>query len=141
MKKVFWSGSTVNCAPLIFMGIIKIILMYIFNLNIKKKIKRVINTIFIDWWIPYPKFFLKMIVYKIWYFLQVAGRKNQPHVIYAKIWRWPDLLKNELKHLRFCLYGYDKKLDSVCVNPYHYERVVSPSLGKCRRLSSLKCNF
>ena len=47
-------------------------------------------------------------------------------MIYARIWRWPDLHKNELKNVKYCQFAFDLKADSVCVNPYHYERVVSP---------------
>ena len=49
-------------------------------------------------------------------------------MIYSRIWRWPDLHKNELKHVKYCQYAFDLKCDSVCVNPYHYERVVSPGI-------------
>lgn len=36
--------------------------------------------------------------------------------------------KNELKHVKYCQFAFDLKCDSVCVNPYHYERVVSPGI-------------
>ncbi|KAF6778493.1 hypothetical protein AHF37_02149 [Paragonimus kellicotti] len=58
--------------------------------------------------------------------MQIAGRKCLPHIIYARIWRWPDLHRNELKHCKFCSFGFGLKQDSVCINPYHYERAVSP---------------
>lgn len=58
----------------------------------------------------------------------MATRKGFPHVIYARIWRWPDLHKNELKHVKYCQFAFDLKCDSVCVNPYHYERIVSSSI-------------
>ncbi|XP_065841595.1 mothers against decapentaplegic homolog 4-like [Oscarella lobularis] len=57
--------------------------------------------------------------------LQVAGKKGFPHVIYSRLWRWPDLHKNELKAAQFCQYAFELKCDNVCVNPYHYERVLS----------------
>lgn len=61
--------------------------------------------------------------------VQVASRKGFPHVIYSRIWRWPDVHKNELKHLKFCQYAFDLKQDGICVNPYHYERVVPTGIG------------
>uniref|UniRef100_A0A1I7X8P8 Mothers against decapentaplegic homolog n=1 Tax=Heterorhabditis bacteriophora TaxID=37862 RepID=A0A1I7X8P8_HETBA len=59
--------------------------------------------------------------------LQVAGRKGVPHVVYARIWRWPNVSKNELV-LSMCVIPMDHQ-DFICVNPYHYERVVSNGLA------------
>ena len=59
--------------------------------------------------------------------LQVSHRKGLPHVIYCKLWRWPDLQSHhELRALDNCEYAFNLKRDEVCVNPYHYTRVETP---------------
>ena len=66
---------------------------------------------------------------------QIA-RKTLPHVVYCRIWRWPDLHgANELKSVSHCQQGYHASSSSnkkeaepmVCINPYHYIRC-EPSL-------------
>lgn len=56
-------------------------------------------------------------------------RKGLPHVIYCKLWRWPELQSHhELRALDHCEYAFSLKKDEVCVNPYHYTRIESPAL-------------
>jgi len=64
--------------------------------------------------------------------LQVSHRKGLPHVIYCRVWRWPDLQSHhELKPQPFCRHAFQQsntKQKEVCINPYHYIRVESPVL-------------
>ncbi|XP_029653407.1 mothers against decapentaplegic homolog 3 isoform X1 [Octopus sinensis] len=61
--------------------------------------------------------------------LQVSHRKGHPHVIYCRLWRWPDLQNHqELRAVENCEYAYHLKREEVCVNPYHYTRVEAPVL-------------
>ncbi|CAG0913242.1 unnamed protein product [Notodromas monacha] len=61
--------------------------------------------------------------------LQVSHRKGLPHVIYCRLWRWPDLQSHhQLKAIEGCHYAFQLKREEVCVNPYHYERVEAPDL-------------
>ncbi|XP_028921543.1 mothers against decapentaplegic homolog 3 isoform X1 [Ornithorhynchus anatinus] len=61
--------------------------------------------------------------------LQVSHRKGLPHVIYCRLWRWPDLHSHhELRAMELCEYAFNMKKDEVCVNPYHYQRVETPVL-------------
>uniref|UniRef100_A0A914Z9B8 Mothers against decapentaplegic homolog n=1 Tax=Panagrolaimus superbus TaxID=310955 RepID=A0A914Z9B8_9BILA len=60
--------------------------------------------------------------------LQVAGRKGVPHVVYARIWRWPNVNKNELQKMDICSIPNEHQ-DLICINPFHYERVVSSGYG------------
>lgn len=63
--------------------------------------------------------------------LQVSHRKGLPHVIYCRVWRWPDLQSHhELKPLEICDYPFSAKQKEVCINPYHYKRVESPGEWK-----------
>ena len=59
--------------------------------------------------------------------LQVSHRKGLPHVIYCRVWRWPDLqTHHELKPLDHCEFAYSRNKNEVCINPYHYRRVETP---------------
>lgn len=61
--------------------------------------------------------------------LQVSHRKGLPHVIYCRIFRWPDLqTHHELKAIDSCEFSFSSKQAEVCVNPFHYERVDVPIL-------------
>lgn len=61
--------------------------------------------------------------------LQVSHRKGLPHVIYCRLWRWPDLQSHhELKPIDTCEFAFHHKRDEVCVNPYHYQRIETPAL-------------
>lgn len=61
--------------------------------------------------------------------LQVSHRKGLPHVIYCRLWRWPDLQSHhELRPIESCEYAFSLKKDEVCVNPFHYQRVETPVL-------------
>ena len=79
--------------------------------------------------------------------LQVSQRKGLPHVIYCRLWRWPDLQSHqELRAVEPCEYAFHLKKEEVCVNPYHYTRVEVPTglsaLDNCDSMdsnSSLLC--
>jgi len=61
--------------------------------------------------------------------LQVSHKKSLPHVLYCRLWRWPDLRNHhELRHVDKCEYAFQLKREEVCVNPYHYTRVETPHL-------------
>ncbi|XP_015667148.1 mothers against decapentaplegic homolog 9-like [Protobothrops mucrosquamatus] len=61
--------------------------------------------------------------------MQVFHRKGYPHVIYCRVWRWPDLQsQHELKPLACCEFPFGSKQKDVCINPYHYQRVAAPVL-------------
>ncbi|PAV88122.1 hypothetical protein WR25_17735 [Diploscapter pachys] len=62
--------------------------------------------------------------------LQIRFRKNQPHVIYCKVWRWPDLQSHtELKAIPECTFPFEanNRTQQICINPYHYQRIEHPS--------------
>nr|CAH8856467.1 unnamed protein product [Trichobilharzia regenti] len=61
--------------------------------------------------------------------IQVSHRKGFPHVIYCRVWRWPDLQSHhELRPVENCKLPFSSKETEVCINPYHYTRVDYPVL-------------
>uniref|UniRef100_A0A8R1E164 Dwarfin sma n=1 Tax=Caenorhabditis japonica TaxID=281687 RepID=A0A8R1E164_CAEJA len=64
--------------------------------------------------------------------LQVSHKKGLPHVIYCRVWRWPDLNSpHELRSMETCSYPYESssKTMFICINPYHYQRVARGIVG------------
>ncbi|XP_055327293.1 mothers against decapentaplegic homolog 9-like [Paramacrobiotus metropolitanus] len=64
--------------------------------------------------------------------LQVSHRKGLPHVIYCRVWRWPDLQNHhELRAVQSCQNPFENNTNKdVCINPFHYERIESQSLSQ-----------
>jgi len=61
--------------------------------------------------------------------LQVSQKKGLPHVIYCRLWRFPDLQSHhELKAVEHCGYAFHLRREEVCVNPYHYTKIDQPTL-------------
>uniref|UniRef100_A0A1I7XJ04 Mothers against decapentaplegic homolog n=1 Tax=Heterorhabditis bacteriophora TaxID=37862 RepID=A0A1I7XJ04_HETBA len=59
-------------------------------------------------------------------FFKVSHKKGLPHMIYCRVWRWPDLQSHqELRPIPECLYPHDNnnKSQHICINPYHYQRI------------------
>jgi hypothetical protein len=51
--------------------------------------------------------------------LQVSHRKGLPHVMYCKVWRWPDLNSHhELRAEAYCQYPFNAKLKEVCISKF-----------------------
>ena len=58
-----------------------------------------------------------------------SGKKNVPHVVYCRLWRWPELqFQHELKAVDNCEYAFNLKRDEICINPFHYNRIESLGL-------------
>ena len=65
----------------------------------------------------------------ITFFFQVSQKKGLPHVIYCRLWRFPDLQSHhELKAVEHCGYAFHLRREEVCVNPYHYTKIDQPTL-------------
>ena len=53
--------------------------------------------------------------------IQVDNKKAQPHLLFCKIWRWPDLKQHGELH-GLCKMGHGQCMTRICINPYHYWR-------------------
>lgn len=73
--------------------------------------------------------------------LQVSHKKGLPHVIYCRLWRWPELQSHhELRALDHCQYAFNLKKEEVCVNPYHYTKIEAPGeFGEAGKVQL--CNY
>ncbi|CAF4011162.1 unnamed protein product [Rotaria sordida] len=65
--------------------------------------------------------------------IQIVYRKEFPHVVYCRLWRFADLQNyHELVPSLQCRYpfspGNNRNQKLVCINPYHYNRVPSQVL-------------
>ncbi|VDK56553.1 unnamed protein product [Anisakis simplex] len=73
--------------------------------------------------------------------LQVSQRKCLPHVIYCRMWRYPEVNStHQLRSVSHCRFPFNKKLDHVCINPYHYEKVETPALPAILIPRNMQCS-
>uniref|UniRef100_H2YRY4 Mothers against decapentaplegic homolog n=1 Tax=Ciona savignyi TaxID=51511 RepID=H2YRY4_CIOSA len=52
-----------------------------------------------------------------------------PHVWTCRFWRWPHLKSAlELQSIAVCCHGFDKNTNDICIQPYHYNKIETPTL-------------
>lgn len=55
--------------------------------------------------------------------IQLSYRKVLPHLVFCRLWRWPDLVTHrDLHSVAGCMFPFEPKTKAVCINPYHYRR-------------------
>uniref|UniRef100_A0A0N5AUT0 MH1 domain-containing protein n=1 Tax=Syphacia muris TaxID=451379 RepID=A0A0N5AUT0_9BILA len=65
--------------------------------------------------------------------MQASQGKCLPHVVCCRVWRFPDVTSpHQLRSVPNCLYPFSKKLNCVCVNPFHYEKCEAS--GMCNEI-------
>jgi len=73
--------------------------------------------------------------------LQVSQKKGLPHVIYCRLWRFPELQSHhELKAVDNCRFAFHLRREEVCVNPYHYTKIDQPILPPIHVPTNLRNN-
>lgn len=72
---------------------------------------------------------------------QVSQKKGLPHVIYCRLWRFPELQSHhELKAVDNCRFAFHLRREEVCVNPYHYTKIDQPILPPIHVPTNLRNN-
>lgn len=70
--------------------------------------------------------------------LLVAHRRCKPQVIYCRLWRWPDLQSQHQLKSACPANGGAGSSGAICINPYHYERIIprtiDPVLVPCSKI-------
>uniref|UniRef100_H2YRY6 Mothers against decapentaplegic homolog n=1 Tax=Ciona savignyi TaxID=51511 RepID=H2YRY6_CIOSA len=79
-----------------------------------------------------PVHTLNILTLGIFYIFRTINTKSPPilpHVWTCRFWRWPHLKSAlELQSIAVCCHGFDKNTNDICIQPYHYNKIETPTL-------------